>query len=124
MGGLTSGAGAGAGGEAFTGAGVCAGGAFTGTGATKQDTWQSLQDLITLRRYRAWQKAQEKIMFKYIELCVDMRRGSIQNWTANLYWKHLDCNCPGISDAMVEHELCETIYSLIVVSTFIGGSLI
>ncbi|KAL8103281.1 hypothetical protein AgCh_027729 [Apium graveolens] len=66
MGGLTSGAGAGAGGEAFTGAGVCAG---------EADAWQTLQDMITLKRYRVWQKAQEKIMFKYIELCVDMRRG-------------------------------------------------
>ncbi|KAL8120063.1 hypothetical protein AgCh_017262 [Apium graveolens] len=65
MGGLTSGAGAG--GEAFTGAGVCVEGAFTGIGAMKQDTWQSLHDLIILKRYRAWQKAREKIMFNSLE---------------------------------------------------------
>ncbi|KAL1833496.1 hypothetical protein ACET3Z_003147 [Daucus carota] len=41
----------------------------------KQDALQSLHDLITSKRYRAWQKTHEKIMFKYIELCVDMRRG-------------------------------------------------
>ncbi|XP_024962459.1 eukaryotic translation initiation factor 3 subunit A-like [Cynara cardunculus var. scolymus] len=41
----------------------------------KQDALQVLHDLITSRRYRAWQKTHEKIMLKYIELCVDMRRG-------------------------------------------------
>ncbi|KAI3754987.1 hypothetical protein L1987_54779 [Smallanthus sonchifolius] len=41
----------------------------------KQDALQALHDLITSKRYRAWQKTHEKIMFKYIELCVDMRRG-------------------------------------------------
>ncbi|KAJ8426584.1 hypothetical protein Cgig2_018052 [Carnegiea gigantea] len=41
----------------------------------KQDALQALPDLITSRRYRAWQKTWEKIMFKYIELCVDMRKG-------------------------------------------------
>jgi translation initiation factor 3 subunit A len=41
----------------------------------KQDALQALHDLITSKRYRAWQKTHEKIMFKYIELCVDMQRG-------------------------------------------------
>ncbi|KAM0016340.1 putative proteasome component (PCI) domain, eukaryotic translation initiation factor 3 subunit A [Helianthus debilis subsp. tardiflorus] len=41
----------------------------------KQDALQALHDLITSKRYRAWQKTHEKIMFKYIELCVEMRRG-------------------------------------------------
>ncbi|KAJ8570708.1 hypothetical protein K7X08_037680 [Anisodus acutangulus] len=41
----------------------------------KQEALQALHDLITSRRYRAWQKTHEKIMFKYVELCVDMRRG-------------------------------------------------
>ncbi|CAH9069447.1 unnamed protein product [Cuscuta europaea] len=41
----------------------------------KQEALQSLHDLITSRRYRAWQKSHERIMFKYVELCVDMRRG-------------------------------------------------
>ncbi|KAI7740213.1 hypothetical protein M8C21_008366 [Ambrosia artemisiifolia] len=41
----------------------------------KQEALQALHDLITSKRYRAWQKTHEKIMFKYIELCVDMRRG-------------------------------------------------
>ncbi|GAB4841470.1 Eukaryotic translation initiation factor 3 subunit A [Ancistrocladus abbreviatus] len=41
----------------------------------KQDALQALHDLITSKRYRAWQKTLEKIMFKYVELCVDMRRG-------------------------------------------------
>ncbi|XP_021839380.1 eukaryotic translation initiation factor 3 subunit A [Spinacia oleracea] len=41
----------------------------------KQDALQALHDLITSKRYRAWQKPLEKIMFKYIELCVDMRKG-------------------------------------------------
>ena len=41
----------------------------------KQDALQALHDVITSKRYRAWQKPLEKIMFKYIDLCVDMRKG-------------------------------------------------
>ncbi|CAN6724572.1 unnamed protein product [Malus baccata var. baccata] len=41
----------------------------------KQDALQSLHDLITSKRYRAWQKPLEKIMFKYVELCVELRKG-------------------------------------------------
>lgn len=41
----------------------------------KQDALQALHDLITSKRHRAWQKTLEKIMMKYVELCVDMRRG-------------------------------------------------
>ncbi|KAJ3688291.1 hypothetical protein LUZ61_017455 [Rhynchospora tenuis] len=41
----------------------------------KQAALQALHDLITSKRYRSWQKALEKIMFKYVELCVDMRNG-------------------------------------------------
>ncbi|VFQ69396.1 unnamed protein product [Cuscuta campestris] len=41
----------------------------------KQEALQFLHDLITSRRYRAWQKSHERIMFKHVELCVDMKRG-------------------------------------------------
>ncbi|KAE8725523.1 Eukaryotic translation initiation factor 3 subunit A [Hibiscus syriacus] len=41
----------------------------------KQDALQALHNLITSKRYRAWQKPLERIMFKYVELCVDMRKG-------------------------------------------------
>jgi len=41
----------------------------------KQAALQVLHYLITSKRYRTWQKAMEKIMFKYVELCVDMRKG-------------------------------------------------
>eukprot|EP01018_Ginkgo_biloba_P033791 Gb_03846 [translate_table: standard] len=41
----------------------------------KQAALQALHDLITSKKYRAWQKTLEKIMFKYVELCVDMRKG-------------------------------------------------
>ncbi|KAG6518946.1 hypothetical protein ZIOFF_022432 [Zingiber officinale] len=41
----------------------------------KQAALQALHDLITSKRYRAWQKSLERIMFKYVELCVDMRKG-------------------------------------------------
>ncbi|KAG0494565.1 hypothetical protein HPP92_005559 [Vanilla planifolia] len=41
----------------------------------KQAALQALHDLITSKRYRAWQKTLERIMFKYVELCVDMRKG-------------------------------------------------
>ncbi|KAM3288087.1 hypothetical protein P3S67_021517 [Capsicum chacoense] len=42
----------------------------------KQEALQALHDLITSRMYRSWTKTHERIMFKYVELCVDMRRGS------------------------------------------------
>ncbi|CAA7018249.1 unnamed protein product [Microthlaspi erraticum] len=41
----------------------------------KQDALQALHDLITSKRYRAWQKPLEKIMFKYLDLCVELKRG-------------------------------------------------
>ncbi|KAG7964737.1 hypothetical protein I3843_09G185500 [Carya illinoinensis] len=41
----------------------------------KQDALQTLHDLFTSRRHRAWQKPLERSMFKYIELCVDLKRG-------------------------------------------------
>ncbi|XAR52665.1 hypothetical protein NMG60_11020847 [Bertholletia excelsa] len=41
----------------------------------KQDALQALHDLITSKRCRSWQKTLERIMFKHVELCVDMRRG-------------------------------------------------
>ncbi|CAI0390945.1 unnamed protein product [Linum tenue] len=41
----------------------------------KQEALQTLHNLITSKRYRAWQKTLERIMFKYVELCVEMRRG-------------------------------------------------
>ncbi|CAN1784204.1 Eukaryotic translation initiation factor 3 subunit A [Linum perenne] len=41
----------------------------------KQEALQTLHNVITSKRYRAWQKTLEKIMFKYVELCVEMRRG-------------------------------------------------
>ncbi|KAL8100333.1 lipase-like [Apium graveolens] len=31
------------------------------------------------------------------------QESSIQNWIEDLYWKQLDCNYPGTSDAMVHH---------------------
>ncbi|GER56977.1 eukaryotic translation initiation factor 3subunit A [Striga asiatica] len=40
-----------------------------------QEALETLHGFITTRRYRAWTKTHERIMFKYVELCVDMRRG-------------------------------------------------
>ncbi|XP_075486556.1 eukaryotic translation initiation factor 3 subunit A-like [Primulina tabacum] len=41
----------------------------------KQEALEALHGFITSRRYRAWTRTHEKIMLKYVELCVDMRRG-------------------------------------------------
>ncbi|KAK6145005.1 hypothetical protein DH2020_021825 [Rehmannia glutinosa] len=41
----------------------------------KQEALEALHSFITSRRYRAWTRSHERIMFKYVELCVDMRRG-------------------------------------------------
>ncbi|CAL1407529.1 unnamed protein product [Linum trigynum] len=40
----------------------------------KQEALQTLHSLITSKRYRAWEKSLEQIMFKYVELCVELRR--------------------------------------------------
>ncbi|KAJ0263439.1 Proteasome component (PCI) domain-containing protein [Hirschfeldia incana] len=42
----------------------------------KQDALQVLHDLITSRSFRSWQKPHEKIMFRYVELCVDLKMGN------------------------------------------------
>lgn len=36
---------------------------------------QALHDVITSKRYRTWQKPLELIMFKYVDLCVDLKKG-------------------------------------------------
>ncbi|CAA2984865.1 eukaryotic translation initiation factor 3 subunit A isoform X2 [Olea europaea var. sylvestris] len=41
----------------------------------KQEALEALHSFITSRRYRAWTKTHEKILFKYVDLCVDLRRG-------------------------------------------------
>jgi len=41
----------------------------------KQAAVQALHDVITSKRHRTWQKTLEDIMFKYIDLCVEMKRG-------------------------------------------------
>ncbi|CAI0405027.1 unnamed protein product [Linum tenue] len=41
----------------------------------KQEALQTLHNLITSKRYPACQKTLERIMFKYVELCVEMRGG-------------------------------------------------
>jgi len=41
----------------------------------KSAALNALHEVITSKRHRTWQKTLEKIMFKYVELCVDMKRG-------------------------------------------------
>ncbi|KAK3246629.1 Eukaryotic translation initiation factor 3 subunit A [Cymbomonas tetramitiformis] len=41
----------------------------------KSAALQALHDVLTSKRHRTWQKTLEKIMFKYVELCVDMKKG-------------------------------------------------
>ncbi|CAJ2671942.1 unnamed protein product [Trifolium pratense] len=41
----------------------------------KQEALNTLQGLITSKRHRSWQNTHELIMFKYVELCVEMRKG-------------------------------------------------
>ena len=36
---------------------------------------QALHDVITSKRHRTWQKILETIMFKYVDLCVDLKKG-------------------------------------------------
>eukprot|EP00239_Pterosperma_sp_CCMP1384_P002815 CAMPEP_0197846884 /NCGR_PEP_ID=MMETSP1438-20131217/4694_1 /TAXON_ID=1461541 /ORGANISM="Pterosperma sp., Strain CCMP1384" /LENGTH=1059 /DNA_ID=CAMNT_0043458663 /DNA_START=84 /DNA_END=3263 /DNA_ORIENTATION=- len=41
----------------------------------KSSALQALHDVITSKRHRTWAKTLEKIMFKFIELCVEMKKG-------------------------------------------------
>lgn len=34
-----------------------------------------MQDVITSKRHRTWQKILEQIMMRYIELCVELKKG-------------------------------------------------
>ncbi|KAK9824579.1 hypothetical protein WJX72_011465 [[Myrmecia] bisecta] len=41
----------------------------------KVSALQTLHDVITSKRHRTWQKVLEQIMFKYVDLCVDLKKG-------------------------------------------------
>lgn len=41
----------------------------------KSSALQALHDVITSKRHRTWQKVLEQIMFRYVELCVELKRG-------------------------------------------------
>jgi translation initiation factor 3 subunit A len=36
---------------------------------------QTLHDVITSKRHRTWQKVLEQIMFRYVDLCVELKKG-------------------------------------------------
>jgi len=36
---------------------------------------QTLHDVITSKRHRTWHKVLEQIMFRYIDLCVELKKG-------------------------------------------------
>ncbi len=36
---------------------------------------QTLHDVITSKRHRTWQKVLEQIMFRYLDLCVELKKG-------------------------------------------------
>ena len=38
---------------------------------------QALHDVITSKRHRTWQKVLETIMFKYVELCIELKKGRL-----------------------------------------------
>ena len=38
---------------------------------------QALHDVITSKRHRTWQKVLEQIMFKYVELCIELKKGRL-----------------------------------------------
>ena len=38
---------------------------------------QALHDVITSKRHRTWQKVLETIMFKYVELCIQLKKGRL-----------------------------------------------
>eukprot|EP00891_Asterochloris_glomerata_P003711 jgi/Astpho2/3711/Aster-04897 len=41
----------------------------------KNAALQTLHDVITSKRYRTWQKVLEQIMFKYVDLCIELKKG-------------------------------------------------
>ncbi len=43
----------------------------------KQAALKALHDVLTSKRHKQWQKALESIMFKYVELCVELKTGRL-----------------------------------------------
>ena len=43
----------------------------------RQAALKALHDVLTSKRHRQWQKALELIMFKYVELCVELKTGRL-----------------------------------------------
>jgi translation initiation factor 3 subunit A len=41
----------------------------------KGSALQTLHDVITSKRHRTWQKILEQIMFRYVDLCVELKKG-------------------------------------------------
>ena len=41
----------------------------------KASALQALHDVITSKRHRTWQKVLEQIMFRYVDLCVELKKG-------------------------------------------------
>ena len=38
---------------------------------------QTLHDTITSKRFRTWQQTMESIMLRYVELCVELKKGKL-----------------------------------------------
>lgn len=43
----------------------------------KPSALQALQDVIREKKHRTWSKTLEKIMLKFVELCVELRKGRV-----------------------------------------------
>ena len=43
----------------------------------KQAALLSLHEIVTSRRNRQWTKVLEEVMFKYVELCVELKKGRL-----------------------------------------------
>lgn len=71
----------------------------------KETALQTLHDVITSKRHRTWSKTLESIMLKYVELCVEMRKGKVAK--EGLHQYKLVCQQVNVSslELVIKHFL-------------------
>lgn len=71
----------------------------------KDHALQTLHDIITSRKHRTWSKTLEQIMMKYLDLCVEMRKGKMAK--EGLHQYKLICQQVNVSslETVIKHFL-------------------
>ncbi|CAI9103201.1 OLC1v1001647C1 [Oldenlandia corymbosa var. corymbosa] len=80
----------------------------------KEEAFKGLHDLIASRKFKSWQNSLEKLMFLYVELCVDLGRG----WCAKDGLKFLFEAYETVLEILKNNSRLEGIYAATARSAF------